>query len=296
MPYALPRILLSIIVILLAWAATAETQDNLHPLWKVSSEAGSGYLLGSIHFGDESLYPLDPVITKAYQEADTLVVEANLLDADADTLSTLFSKGIYPANDSLKAHVKPTTWQALQTAAQRYGAPITLLQQQKPWLAALTLSTLKLQRAGYSEKWGIDLHFLQQAAEEEKAIVELESLAWQLDLFEQFSVEEQEGFLAMTLQDLEKETDSLQALINAWKRGDAATIDRLMNASFTADPTLKRVQKALLTDRNIAMTAKIKALIQRGKTPFVVVGAGHMVGDQGIVQLLQNSGYEVEQL
>lgn len=298
MPYSLHRILLSIIVTLLAWGSMAQTQGDLHPLWRVSSEAGTGYLLGSIHFGDDSLYPLDAVIMEAYQDADILVVEASLLDADAspDTLSTLFSKGMYPVGDSLKAHIQPATWQALQTAAHRYGAPIELLQQQKPWLAALTLSALELQRAGYSEKLGIDLHFLREAAEAQKPIVELESLTWQLNMFEQFSAREQEAFLAMTLEDLQKGPGPLQALIDAWKSGDAATIDQLMNASFAADLTLKRVQNVLLTDRNKAMTAKIKALMDSGKTPFVVVGAGHMVGNQGIVQLLQNSGYQVEQL
>ena len=273
------------------------TAANNPLLWKVTTASGNAYLLGSIHFGKQDMYPLDPMIDQAFEAADALVVEANLLAVAPETLALLLrNKGLYPEGDNLQANLTPATWRALEAAVQRYGIPVAVLQRQEPWLTALTLSTLAYQHAGYSEALGIDLHFLHKAQHQEKPIIELESVATQLSLFDTFTTQEQEAFLLVTLQELDKGVRSLEAIVTAWREGDAKTIDTLFNETLHTSPELERIYRLLLVDRNMAMVDKISQLMQRDKTLFVVVGAGHLVGDKGIVELLTRKGYWVEQL
>jgi uncharacterized protein YbaP (TraB family) len=266
-----------------------------HPLlWKVTTASGNAYLLGSIHFGRQDMYPLDPMIDRIFEAADALVVEANLLAVAPETQALLLrNKGLYPEGDNLKANLTPATWQALEAAVQRYGIPAAVLQRQEPWLTALTLSTLAFQRAGYSEALGIDLHFLRKAQRQKKPIIELESVATQLSLFDTFTAQEQEAFLLVTLQELNKGARSLEAIVAAWREGDAETIDTLLNETLHTSPELERIYRLLLVDRNVAMADKITAFMQQGKSVFVVVGAGHLVGEKGLVELFKKKGYQV---
>jgi uncharacterized protein YbaP (TraB family) len=288
---------------LLAWiqvwwypTSLAEAAEK-HLFWKVSAgAAGTAYLLGSIHFGKPSMYPLDPVIMQAFAKADALVVEINALEMNSTEVTRLFAaKGTYKLGDNLRSNLKPNTWQALKAAVEYFGLPIELFQQQRPWFAALTLSALELRRIGYSESLGIDMYFLKKA-QHEKPIIELESFAQQIAIFDQFSSAEEEAFLIETLQEIEQGKDYLQSLLEAWHSGDDQAIDQLMNEGFRASLLLKRVYELLLTQRNQAMTKKVEGLIGSGKTCFVVVGAAHLVGETGIVQLFKDKGYQIEQL
>lgn len=287
--------LLAWVQFLLNLTSLAEAAEK-HLFWKVSAGAGTAYLLGSIHFGKASMYPLDPAIMQAFTKADALVVEINALEMNSAEVTRLFAaKGTYKLGDNLSSNLEPNTWQALKAAVEHFGLPIELFQQQRPWFAALTLSALELRRIGYSESLGIDMYFLKKA-QHEKPIIELESFAQQVAIFDQFSRVEEEAFLIETLQEIEQGKDYLQSLLDAWHSGDEQAIDRLMNAGFRTSSPLKRVYQLLLTQRNHAMTNKLEGLIESGKICFVVVGAAHLVGETGIVQLFKDKGYQIEQL
>lgn len=284
--------------LLLSNSGNAETTDK-HFLWKVTTEDNrSAYLLGSVHFGHAGLYPLAPVIDQAFAESDLLAVEINILDTDpAEAANLMLTKGMYPdLENNLRAHISEETWQLLNETAPKYGLPIEFLQQQKPWLVSLTLSAIVFQQAGYKEDLGIDYHFLQQARQHNKPIVDLESFNMQINLFEQFSEQEQEAFLRQTLQELKKGTDYLEQLFESWKTGDADTLNRLVNDAMKQNPETLRIYQVLLVDRNITMADKIENLMQTGQTPFICVGAGHMVGPDGLVELLRDKGYQVRQM
>lgn len=277
-------------------ALSAAAADTVGPaFWKVTAESGQAYLLGSVHFGSDDLYPLPPAIMDAYEKADALVVEANLLQLELREGARMLLAGIYQDGSTLKDKVRPSTWQALEAAASRHHLPMEFFQVQKPWFAALMLISLEFQRAGYRETWGVDQFFLEQAAGS-KPIIELESIAWQLGLFNQLSEDEQELFLVQTLQDIAKGGEYLTSVIDAWKIGDLGKIDALMNESLRDDPGSERIYRLFVTERNIAMAGRLEDLLAQGGTYFVVVGAGHVVGEQGIIELLKASGYKVERL
>jgi hypothetical protein len=267
--------------------------------WKVTSPGAGAttYLLGSVHFGDESMYPLAQVIRDAFAASDALVVEINSLDLDPLSAAALFAeKGMYNMDGSkLQSEIQTGTWQSLLAAAERYGLTPELLQLQRPWLVALSLSALEFKRAGFSESLGVDQHFLRQA-QGVKPILELESLSEQIGIFESFSSVEQEAFLIQTLADLERGATYLRELLGAWQAGDAQGLNSLINESFQSSPFDQRVYQMLFVNRNLAMTRKIEDMMSSGQTHFVVVGAGHLVGEQGIVQMMRQKGYAVEQL
>lgn len=262
--------------------------------WKATSATGTAYLLGSIHVGRDTFYPLPAPIEQAFAEATALVVEIDLLAVDLYTVNRLMAeKGFYTAGPGLAAQLPPELWQALVTAATARGLPEFMLQLQKPWLAALTLSVLEFQRLGYSEELGIDRHYVQRAYHDSKPVLPLETLAQQLDLMDSLPAAAQENLLRQTLSDLAQGPDYLTALITAWERGDTAALDAQLNASLAEHPLL---QERLLSERNHSMTDGIVALLAQGGTYFVVVGAGHLVGADSIVQELAQRGVTVERV
>lgn len=292
--YAIMLIWLAFLASLPSGGAQAQTR---HLFWTVGNGAQSAHLLGSVHFGTPDFYPLPTAIMEAFAAADALAVEVNILAIDAAEVARLtLSKGMYKDNvHNLKANVRPETWRLLNETAPRFGLPIEFLGQQKPWLVGMTLSAMMFKQAGFREDLGVDYFFLKQATEGHKPIIELESFASQIGLFEGLSTAEQDEFLLQTLQDIHKGEDYLKRIIRAWKIGDDAAIDQLVNSDIKNRPGMERLYKLMLADRNVAMADTIEGLLKQGKQPFVVVGAGHLVGADSVVEHLRAKGYRIEQ-
>jgi uncharacterized protein YbaP (TraB family) len=168
------------------------------------------------------------------------------------------------------------------------------LRPQKPWLAALTLTGQALSQAGFSEDFGVDQAFIKEA-EGKKPVLEMESVDEQIKLFDGFSAQEQEQMLLQSLQDFARGPEIFKNIADAWKKGDADAIDLITRQSFEAGPVATKLFKTLFTDRNIAMANKIDELLADGRTYFVVVGAAHLAGEQGILKLLETKSYKISQ-
>lgn len=273
-----------------------DAQSTGRFLWKATSGAGELYLFGSIHFGNADMYPLDRVVTDAFSRAEILAVEANVLKMPAHgELGRIGEHGIYRGGNTLRAQVGDKIWLDVVEAAKRLGAPAEMFAVQKPWLAALTLTALSMTRSGYSEDLGVDRYFLREAGTS-KEIVELESVEQQVELLAGLSEDEAALFLSQTLRDLEKGDGYVKQMFSAWKRGDLAWFETMLREGFDADPASKKLYAAMFTDRNVAMAERLETLAKDGRTYFVVVGAGHLVGDGGLVRLLAARGFKVDRL
>jgi len=284
----------------LAETAPATVSHDVSPgstfLWQAQVGEGRLYLLGSIHFGVPEMYPLPAVITSAFEAADTLVVEANILDVNPAELAQLVAaKAIYHDGSTLRQQLSENTWQRLSDVASDLGMSVEMLDAQKPWFVSMTLTALVLNRLGYSESLGIDQHFLNQA-QGSKKIVELEGMAWQLSLFDRLTASEQVLMLEETLREIDTGKSFFDRMLKAWKEGDTVAVQALFDEGLLSEPAAKRLNKLLITDRNYAMTGRLEALAADGGTLFVVVGAGHFTGNEGIIALLRRKGYQVSQL
>ncbi len=264
-------------------------------LWKIQSKAATVYLLGSIHFLKEEFYPLPETIESAYDSSEVLVVEANVNDIGKLDLATFMDKAFYSDDDHLEKHVSPETYQLIKRETRSLGIPPELADNQKPWLLALSLQALELMKLGYDPQHGVDYYFLSKA-QGKKRILELESLDEQIKLLSGFSDREQEIFLLYTLKNLKSMGGQVDTLARAWATGDTKTVESILASSTTEDGTIARIHEKLLDERNTKMMSKIEGYLSSGGSYFVIVGAGHLVGERGIVELLKTRGYFAEQL
>ena len=280
----------------LAQESAPEPPPQRHMLWHVEGRGGEGWLVGSLHFGTPELYPLAPPFGRAWNESGELLVELDITDVSPAEMQRIVTReGVYPNETRLEEHVPADTWQRAREAAARYGLPLVLLQQQRPWLASVTLTTLELQRGGWREDLGIDLHFLLRAREG-RDIVELETFEQQIRLFAGFTDAEQVAMLESTLDELYGGEDAFAQMLAAWRDGDTRAMDTLINQSILQTPGGERVHEVLIVRRNHAMAARFAERLAAGARPLMVVGAGHLVGEQGIPNLLRARGIDVTQV
>ncbi|MDH3412555.1 MAG: TraB/GumN family protein [Gammaproteobacteria bacterium] len=283
-----------LVVPLLFFLGASPAGASEGPLWKVTGANGTAYLMGSIHFGTQAMYPLSASVNAAFESADRLVVEIDLQAMDPAAMARWIStEGAYRDGTTLADHVSPEVWTTLQRRAEEFSVPVELLAIQRPWLAAFTLTAMALGRRGYREDLGIDRHFL-ASANGRIPVIELEGFDYQMRLLTSLSADEQEQFLEATLRDLDAGSETFENIISAWKRGDAGALDVEINAAWRADPGGRVLYTRLIEQRNAAMAMKIASLLESGSTSFVVVGAAHLVGEGGLARRLEARGYRVE--
>jgi uncharacterized protein YbaP (TraB family) len=287
-------VLLVLSLLVFSAGAAQAAEKGKHFLWRVHSGSSTAYLLGSIHVLKKGFYPLSREIEDAFDGSSVLAVEANIDDVGRIDITKMIGKATYPSGDSVEKHLSPGTYGLLKKELAADGIPLELVMMQRPWFIALTLTSFTLLKSGYDPAYGIDQHFISEA-ERKKKIVELEGFDYQVNLLSGLSDKEQEVFLLSTIKDLHSLDREADRLISAWRKGDIQTVASLI-AGAGQERGMSLVYDKILYERNRNMADKIERLLSQGQTAFVVVGAGHLVGDKGIVRILQERGYEVDQL
>lgn len=275
----------------------AETATARQPvfLWRAQLGSSTLYMLGSVHVARADLYPLDPRIEAAFAESDTLVLELALDEAaQLGAAQRMMELGRLDPGVRLADVVRPETYELLVETQERHGASLFGLRGFRPWFVALGLTTQALEREGFSASLGIDEHFRRKAEARRGRIVALETVDEQLALFTGLPPEAEEQLLRQTLEEIDDYGAELAATFRAWSKGDAAAMDRLLIGPMRQQYPALFAQ--LFTQRNQAM---VQDLLELAETPgryFVVVGAGHLVGNSGIVDLLRSRGIVSMQL
>jgi uncharacterized protein YbaP (TraB family) len=287
---------------LLALSVTAFTQTAPQPqpkprrflMWKAVSPTTTLYLVGSIHVGDKSMYPLPQEVESAFAAAQVLAVEINIKNVDKMKAMELIQKnGMYSGGDSLSKHISKETSDALDDFCSKHGLPRAGIEQLKPWVVAVTIAALSWQQAGEDPSLGIDMHFLDESKPPQR-IDELESMESQLNLFVSATEEEQQALLASTLKQGDKMNEMIKQIQAAYLSGDPAALEKIMQEQ--ADTGSKTLTKKLLDDRNVTMAARLDEYLKSKEHAFVVVGAAHIVGEKGVAKLLRDKGYKVDQV
>jgi uncharacterized protein YbaP (TraB family) len=285
--------LAALLALLLVAHARAANDRGL--IFSAHRDRGQIVLLGSIHLGNAAVYPLREEITSAYRQADALVVELDIdRIAPARMAAWMTAHGMYPAGETLRDHVRPETWERLGNYLQRTGLAPELFQQYRPGILVNLLTMSRLTQGGLSTELGIDQFFLDAARTDGKPIVELETAEDQLAIL--VSMPNSDALINATLDELDNLDAASDALFAAWKRGDGAALEKEVNKAFDLnDPATADFFDRIFTRRNRAMVERIDALNRAGQQLFVVIGAGHLLGEHGVVALLKQRGYTVEQ-
>ncbi|WIV19643.1 TraB/GumN family protein [Paenibacillus polygoni] len=261
-------------------------------MWEVENNGNTVYLVGSMHIADDSFYPLRSEYEEAFAEADYLGVEIDISKAvDEEQQKLIANMGMYQDGTTLKDHVSKETYVKLEEILKQNGMEKNALDAYKPWVVETTISTLKTMTAGYEAAAGIDLYFIQKAMERKIPVLELESYESQLGMFDDFSKELQERNLKTALDNFDALNDSVDQMADMWKSGNDEMLLEFTN-SMAVEPEF---YKAMLVDRNIGMADKIDGYLKSDKKEeyFIVVGAGHYLGEHGVIKLLQDKGYTV---
>jgi uncharacterized protein YbaP (TraB family) len=291
-----PLSALAVLCLALAGHAGEPAAAQKHFLWKVTGGNGVVFLFGTVHVGKKDLYPLASLIEDSFKQSDILVEEIdpdNSLEA-LRLAQDIIKGGMYPADDSIANHLSEETRGRLTEYAKagRLGADYT---RAKPWLLSLMIMQHQLKEMGFDPSKGLDQHFMQEARDTHKAIEALETADSQLRVFSSFSDELQDQLLLSTLLDASKATEILDRTLAAWSSGNTEAMDDLINRDARDHPVLQPLMETMFYERNDAMTRKIEKFLETGKTYFVAVGAGHLVGERGIVNQLRRKDYTVEQ-
>jgi uncharacterized protein YbaP (TraB family) len=283
--------LTAIAIVLLAAAPDADARTFG---WKATGKGGVIYLIGSIHVMTPDFYPLEAALETAFKDADLLVEEVDMAEMlDPAAQMRILSRGMLPGDQSLDKLLSPSTLALVKKATGDLGGVGGPLMRFKPWMLAVALQGLELQKAGFDPELGLDKHFYDQAKEAGKAVQGLETADYQISVFDGMTMEQQDRMLAQTLKELATELASVGKLAAAWKIGDAPTVERIVQAELKSEPLL---YQRLLVDRNRNWLPKIEALFARRGRALVVVGAAHLVGPDGVIAMLKAKGYTVEQL
>lgn len=261
--------------------------------WKVSDDDSSVYLLGSMHFGKADFYPMPEVIENAYASSDLLGVEIDILNMDAEVYQASIMQNMsYTDGTNLLDHISPETTELLTAYLKDKGMSIDNFKSLKPGIITVTISGMEAQMAGLVAEYGIDNHFLIKASKDEKTIVEFESIESQIDLL--FGDEEiAEGLLYSTLKESKDFKVMLDSLATIWQSGDAIAMNKILTSAETEEEA--RYIENLFGDRDVKMTEKIEEMLAENQNGFVILGAGHYVNEDGIInRLADTKKYEIE--
>jgi len=263
-------------------------------LWKVIAGNGSFYLQGSIHTLQAGNYPLAPAIEQAYAVSETLVLEVDMKEmATPETQRQILAKAMLPDTETLQQVLDADTYGKLSAACAQAGPPVAGLAKLKPWFATMTLVLFRLQAMGFDPQHGLDTYFNNKAIADGKKVLGLETVDFQIDLFVSLSEKNPDDFVARALADINLLEEEIVPLEKAWTAGDIETLGALMSKSFEGYPEL---YSTFVLDRNKRWIKTLDGLLEKPGTAMVVVGAGHLPGKGGLLELLRQKGYALEQL
>lgn len=281
----------------LAMSLPAVASEPHSLCWQVRSGKNEIYLMGSLHVGSKDFYPLPAPVEAAFKRASVLGVEADVSDPQSSVLA--MQLGLYEGGDRVTNHLSPPLVERLKKLLPRYGMNMDALANFRPFMLMSTLVVAETMRLGYDPQAGVDLYFLQKAHARGMKIVELESVRAQLELMNSFSDKDNETMLAQTVAGIERDEvgSEFQAMVQAWRNGDSARLLQTVNDSFGGDRAAQEViMNKLNTARNGGMAAKVESYLRSGQTHFIVVGALHLLGEQGIIERLRKKNYQITQL
>lgn len=263
-----------------------------HTLWKVEGPHNTIYLLGSIHLLKKSDYPLAPVIESAFSNAQVVAFETDIGQV-AQASAAILTQCLLPAGETIQDEISPKTYALLSNYLSSAGVPVATVSQMKPGFAAFLLEAVESQKLGLDPQYGLDETFFAQARAAGKTIVPLEPVDFQIKLLTTFSKEEGNLILQSTLADMTNTDTEFDQMVGAWKTGDSATLNKLLTEAFDDSPA---IYKRLVTDRTARWLPEVEQLLDARKPAIVIVGAGHVIGDKGLVALLRKKGYKITQL
>jgi uncharacterized protein len=263
--------------------------------WAVSDADGNRiYLVGTVHAADESFYPLPAAIETAFDDSAVLVMEIDPTALDPREMQSLVREhGMLGNRASLRDLVPEATWDLLVAHGRRNGLAPRQLARLRPWLATTTLVSAGLVAAGIDRAYGMEPHFTARAAERAMPLRALETPTDQVMSLANLSMPAQIAFLENSLVDEDEFAESVRRILDGWRDGDVQGMADLLLATYEDHDEL---YETLINTRNRTWLPQVVAMLASGEAHFVAVGSLHLVGPDGLVELMEGAGFRVERL
>lgn len=260
-------------------------------LWSIETGKNTVYLLGSLHILKSDSFPLGKEIEDAYIDSKKIVLETDLDSINnPEFQAKMITLGLYPEGQTLEQNVSKETYRLLEKKLVAVGLSVAHFNRFRPWVCALALTLMEFQRLGFDPSYGIDTHFFNKAKKDGKEIIFLETIDYQLGLFTKMGKAEQASFLGQALKDLEVIETMASEMVSSWKTGDVDKLNSIINLSFKAHPD---IYNRFIIQRNKRWISRIEDLMRQDENVLVIVGAGHLVGTENILELLKKRGYKI---
>ena len=279
---------ITLVVLICRWAPAESS------VWKVEKDKSVMYLGGTCHLLRQSDFPLPTEFDKAYKASDMLVFETDIVKlSDPSTQLKLMTKAMYADGSTIDKHLSPQTHRLLTEYCASNGIPLAALKQFKPSMIVVTLTAIELMKLGVTQQ-GVDTFFYQLATKDKKAVEGLETTEEQINFIIGMGKGNEDAFVTRSIRELKTTKQDYESLVNAWRKGDDKKVSELMITKLkTKTPKL---YKELLTDRSENWLPMINAYQKTPQKEFILVGVGHLVGPDGIIEALRKKGCKVEKL
>ena len=282
-------ILFTVLGLLGSVSANAES-----PVWSIKGAHNTVYLAGSVHLLRAKDAALPPAFATAYADSDALVMELDLDDvSESAAQGWVLEHGMFAGEGSLQSTLGDKLYKRALDEGGKLGLPVQALQMMEPWLLAMSFAEMQYLKLGFDPEQGVEKQLARKAAVDHKEITGFETLEQQFGLLDGMSYPDQARFLEMTLEEMDEMETQTEDMLKAWRSGDAKKLGDLLSEEYKVAPALYRT---LVSDRNARWMPQIEKLLKSDKDYFVVVGALHLVGDGGLLELAKARGYTAKQM
>jgi len=263
-------------------------------MWQIDGASNSIYLLGSIHMLREKDHPIPSAIYDAYAQAEALIMEIDMDEIDPVAEQALATElGLIQDGRALRDLMGPELYAQAESLAQELQIPLKLLEKSEPWYAAINVEMMMLMRMGFNPMQGIEFHLSEIAKRDNKEIFGLETTRQQLEFLDGLSLESQRDLLIQTLSESMELTEVMDELVDAWRYGDIEFLEKSLLVDMQE---IDELHQTIVVNRNRNWVVKIQELLREKDDYLIIVGALHLVGKEGVPNLLSQRGHKVTQL
>ena len=281
------------LALLAAWLPAALASAD-PAAWRMTGRNGGEVtLLGSMHVLRPSDYPLPPTVDALIDGADDIVMEIDLDDVDAGQQQLIVQTAMLPQGKVLADVLDADVYRLVAQHMGELGVDVKALEHFEPWFLSITVLDLGMRKLGFQPDRGIEQYVLGRARTEGKEIVGLETLEFQIGLFDALPPEQQQAMLEQTLAEIDDGVAVLAKMVTAWRAGELESLSTELLEDFGDFPGL---YEKLVTNRNNAWVPTLERMLTDGHRHLVVVGALHLVGPDSVIDLLKKRGHTVERL
>lgn len=262
-------------------------------VYEIKGKNTQFYLGGSIHPLREQDYPLPQEFEIAFNNSEILILETDLNEmGKPDKAKIMLGYTMLPSDKTLKTLLTEEIYNELETACAKYSISLAQLNNLKPTMAILALSMMELRKIGVTNI-GVDKYYLNKALAVKKDLLFLEDVEYQIKLLANMSDGNENEFVKHSLKDLKDNTEMFEEMTTCWRDGTAGIMKDKIEEMKTDHPKL---YQSLLVERYNNWIPHFEGYLETKEVEFVVVGALHLYGANGVLQQMKNKGYKVKQL